>query len=82
VIPESGRGKLVMNLLNPNSLRVHFLESEAKNLALPASPAAASGARRLLPTTYCPLPAPVVPFRNEELPLTLFIFINIMAEVL
>jgi hypothetical protein len=36
VIPESGRGKRVMNLLNPNSLRVHFLESEAKNLALPA----------------------------------------------
>jgi hypothetical protein len=34
VIPESGRGKRVMNLLNPNSLRVHFLESEAKNLAL------------------------------------------------
>jgi hypothetical protein len=27
VIPESGRGKRVMNLLNPNSLRVHFLES-------------------------------------------------------
>jgi hypothetical protein len=26
VIPESGRGKRVMNLLNPNSLRVHFLE--------------------------------------------------------
>jgi hypothetical protein len=34
VIPESGRGKRVMNLLNPNNLRVHFLESEAKNLAL------------------------------------------------
>jgi hypothetical protein len=31
VIPESGRGKRVMNLLNPNSLRVHFLESAAKN---------------------------------------------------
>jgi hypothetical protein len=48
VIPESGRGKRMMNLLNPNSLRVHFLESEAKNLALrifmnirdPSSPAA------------------------------------------
>jgi hypothetical protein len=26
VIPESGRGKRVMNLLNPNSFRVHFLE--------------------------------------------------------
>jgi hypothetical protein len=57
VIPESGRGKRVMNLLNPNSLRVHFLESEAKNRALrifmnirdSSSPAAPHGKNHVAP---------------------------------